>query len=63
MSMVIVSNMSRIDRRDRIELDMTKSALKGHAGNYFEVGEKELLFTSVIYGANAAFFHLLFERK
>lgn len=40
--------------RDRIELDMTKSALKGHTGNYFEVEEKKLLATSVIFGANAS---------
>lgn len=40
--------------RDRIELDMTKSALKGHTGNYFKAREKKLLATSVIYGANAS---------
>ncbi|NGM62697.1 ATP-binding protein [Sphingobacterium sp. SGG-5] len=40
--------------RDRIELDMTKSALKGHTGNYFEAQDRKLLSTSVIYGANAS---------
>lgn len=33
---------------------MTKSALKGHTGNYFDVGDRTLLSTSVIYGANAS---------
>ncbi|GGH20362.1 ATP-binding protein [Sphingobacterium alkalisoli] len=40
--------------RDRIELDMTRSALKGHTGNYFEAQDRKLLATSVIYGANAS---------
>lgn len=40
--------------RDRIELDMTKSALKAHTGNYFEAQDRKLLSTSVIYGANAS---------
>ncbi len=40
--------------RDRIELDMTKSALRGHEGNYFEVDARKLLTSAVVYGANAS---------
>jgi len=40
--------------RDRIELDMTKSALKGHEGNYFDIDGRKLLASSVVYGANAS---------
>lgn len=40
--------------RDRIELDMTKSSLRGHTGNYFKAGDRTMLSTSVIYGANAS---------
>jgi AAA15 family ATPase/GTPase len=40
--------------RDRIELDMTKSALRGHDGNYFDMDGRKLLASSVIYGANAS---------
>lgn len=40
--------------RDRIELDISKTALKGHAGNYFEHQDRRFLTTSIIYGANAS---------
>lgn len=40
--------------RDRIEIDMVKTALKGHAGNYFRVQDRSILNTSVIYGSNAS---------
>lgn len=40
--------------KDRIELDMSKTSLKGHAGNYFGNEDGKYLATSVIYGANAS---------
>lgn len=40
--------------RDRIELDMTKTALKGHSCNYFKTQDINLLGTSVIFGSNAS---------
>ena len=40
--------------RDRIEIDMVKTALKGHTGNYFKLQNRSLLSTSVIYGSNAS---------
>lgn len=40
--------------KDRIGLDITKSTLKGHTGNYFEHQDSKLLTTAIIYGANAS---------
>lgn len=40
--------------KDRIELDINKSTLKGHIGNYFDHQDGKLLTTTVIYGANAS---------
>lgn len=40
--------------RDRIELDMTKTALRGHSCNYFKTQENAILRTSVIFGSNAS---------
>jgi len=48
----IVENFRSL--RDRIELNITKSALKGHAGNYFEHQDSRFLATTIIYGANAS---------
>jgi AAA15 family ATPase/GTPase len=41
--------------RERIELDMLKSGLKGLSANYFKAGnKKQLLKSAVIYGPNAS---------
>lgn len=48
----IVENFRSL--RDRIELDISKSTLKGHSGNYFEHQDSRFLATTIIYGANAS---------
>ena len=41
--------------RERVKLDLNKSALKGLSQNYFKsAGKKQLLKSAVIYGANAS---------
>jgi AAA15 family ATPase/GTPase len=40
--------------RDKIELDMTKTSIRGHDENYFKVEDRNYLRSAVIYGANAS---------
>jgi AAA15 family ATPase/GTPase len=41
--------------KDKVELDLTATGLKGHDSNYFEVSEKkDLLKSAVLYGPNAS---------
>jgi len=40
--------------RDRVKLDMAKSAQSGMTANYFKCGKKQLLRSAVIYGPNAS---------
>src|SRR5690606_28344465 len=48
-----VTNFSSI--KERVEIDLTKSALKGTSSNYFKApGKHTLLHSAVIYGPNAS---------
>ena len=49
---IAVTNFRSI--KDRVELTMLKSALKGLSNNYFSSAKKNILSSSVIYGPNAS---------
>src|SRR5690606_2650750 len=40
--------------RDRVQLDMFKTSLRGLSTNYIKTDKKNVLNTSVLYGANAS---------